>query len=340
MITYRNQQDLQFLGFFGIFKESFKIIISCKKIFSLITLTLILPSSTALISHVNISQLLYSDILKYKNKLNHTEKNSPNYAKFLSIISSESTAFTIFSALNIAFFLILDILVTSAVIYTTACIYSAIEITFKKIISVSPKVWKRLAITYICSLCIAFSYLIVGGALLLLWVFFVGVGEVSGVIFLLLLIPYVIGFLYLILVYQLACVVSVLEDYGFKAMIKSNELVKGKIIVSICFCVLKELCMLGTEEVFENFAASDINNKLLSIVLRTGVRMLCLFSQFLLGLFGYVVQTVIYFVCKSYHHENIDRNSLAEHLDGFLGGHVPTKAEGVPTGGDSFVVVK
>ena len=46
-------------------------------------------------------------------------------------------------------------------------------------------------------------------------------------------------------------------------------------------------------------------------------------------LFGLVVQTVLYFVCKSYHHENIDKSALSEHLEGYLGDYVPLKSKDV-----------
>ena len=46
-------------------------------------------------------------------------------------------------------------------------------------------------------------------------------------------------------------------------------------------------------------------------------------------LLGLVVQTVVYFVCKSYHHESIDKSSLADHLEVYLGEYVPLKGRDV-----------
>jgi hypothetical protein len=46
-------------------------------------------------------------------------------------------------------------------------------------------------------------------------------------------------------------------------------------------------------------------------------------------LFALVVQTVVYFVCKSYHHESIDKSNLSDHLEVYLGEYVPLNAKDV-----------
>lgn len=46
-------------------------------------------------------------------------------------------------------------------------------------------------------------------------------------------------------------------------------------------------------------------------------------------LIALVVQTVIYLVCKSYHHENIDKSILADHLEVYLGEYVPLNGKAV-----------
>ncbi|KAK4387356.1 hypothetical protein Sango_2342200 [Sesamum angolense] len=39
--------------------------------------------------------------------------------------------------------------------------------------------------------------------------------------------------------------------------------------------------------------------------------------------------TVIYFVCKSYHHENIDKSALSDHLEVYVGDYVPLKGKDI-----------
>lgn len=151
-------------------------------------------------------------------------------------------------------------------------------------------------------------------------------------IFLLLFVAYLIGFVYIFIIWNLASVVSVLEDvYGFPALVKSRGLIKGKMGVAVaCFFVLF-ICILGIEMVFDYLVFPG------RVKFRDGVGSLCLFFLFVVSLFGLVVQTLIYFVCKSYHHEKIDKNSLADHLEGLLGEYVTPKAKDVPAGGDSCV---
>jgi len=323
----REQEELQFLGFFGIFKESFKIIFSWRKIFSQISLALIFPLSFIFLAHIQISQLLFFHILDNEDSLDHTPKNTPRYAKLSDVISSERTAFWAFKAAYFTFLLILSLLSTSAVVYTIASVYTAKEITFKKVMSVVPKVWKRLFVTFLCSFALVLVYNIVAAVLLISWAVFVGFSAFGATIFVLLLIVYLIGFVYISIVWHLASVVSVLEPaYGFKAMIKSKALIKGKMGPAVGFFILLSACFIGIAVVFENFVV-------LGMVPGAGIKILvaivCFLFVFKLILFGLVVQTVIYFVCKSYHHENINKSSLADHLEVYLGEYVPLRGKNV-----------
>jgi len=330
MITYREQQELQFLGFFGIFKESFKLIFSRKKIFTQITLTLILPFCIAAFVQLKVFQLIANGTKRYNKKLDHMDMNTFKYAKFMVVVSTETSAYSLLIIVYFAFGITLNLLSTSSVTYTIACIYTAKEITFRKIITISPKVWIRDFITFMYSFAIFFVYITVPGILLLGLAWFLlttGTRKIMLAIFLPLVIVYVIGIIYMSLLYRLASVVSVLEDYEFQAIIKSYALMKGKIEVFVGFFILRKLFFIATEVV------PLINNKFLSEIVRnSGIQILCWWFQFLLDVFVYVAYYVIYFVCKSYHHETIDRNSLADHLDGLLG----KPKDIVPTGGDSF----
>jgi hypothetical protein len=321
----REQEELQSLGFFGIIKESFKIIFSKRKIFSQITLALILPLSFIFLAHIQVSQLLFSKILDHKQTLDHTQKDTPNYANLSDRITSEWIAFWLFKAAYFTFLLILSLLSTSAVVYTIACIYTAKEITFKKVMSVVPKVWKRLMVTFLWSFFILLVYNIVAIGLITLLAVLIASNVIGIVIIVLLLILYLMGFVYLSIVWQLASVVSVLEDvYGIQAMIKSKTLIKGKMGVAIGFFILLFTCFVAIAFVFENFVAFEM---LLDLGIRIGVGILCFLFLVKVILFALVVQTVVYFVCKSYHHQNIDKSALSDHLEVYLGDYVRLKKD-------------
>ncbi|GKV21629.1 hypothetical protein SLEP1_g31590 [Rubroshorea leprosula] len=321
------QEELQFLGFFGILKESLKIIFSWRKIFSQITLALIVPLSFIFLAHFQISQLLFIDVINDEDALDHTAVGSPRYDKLSDMISSEWTAFWLFKAAYFTFFLILSLLSTSAVVYTVACIYTAKEISFKKVMSVVPKVWKRLMVTFMWSFAVVILYNVLSGILFLAWAISLGFSPIGISIFVILLIAYFTGFVYITLVWHLASVISVLEDsYGIKAMVKSKALIKGKIFVAVGMFLLLCTCFLGIQIMFESGVVLAWS---VGIEIRIAIGIICFLLLFKVILFGLVVQTVIYFVCKSYHHENIDKSVLADHLEVYLGDYVPLKPKDV-----------
>ncbi|XP_041003905.1 uncharacterized protein LOC121249259 [Juglans microcarpa x Juglans regia] len=320
----REQHELQFLGFFGIFKESFKIIFSWRKIFSKITLALIVPLSFIFLAQIKISYLLFSDIVDEKYSLENNPKNSYEHDNLSRIISSDWTYFWLFRAACFIFLVILSLLSTAAIVYTIACIFTGKETTFKKVMRIVPKVWKRLLVTFIWSFLFVVVYHIVAAVLFILWAAFIGASTVGFVIVIVLLILYLIGFVYISIVWDLASVVSVLEDvYGLKAMIKSKALIKGKMGVAVAFFILISVCLVAIEMIFEYFVVLEmVPNIAISIM----VGILSFLFLVMVSLFGFVVQTVVYLVCKSYHHEDIDKPSLADHLEGYLGEYVRLRA--------------
>lgn len=190
--------------------------------------------------------------------------------------------------------------------------------------SVVPKVWNRLIVTFNWNLAIVLAYNIIYGFLFIFWIALIGpdysLGFAIGVI---LLILHLIGFVYITIIWHLASVISVLEDsYGKEAMIKSKEFIKCKMGTGIAVSLLIFVCFLGNQLGFQIFVVIGLGG---DGELRIGVAILCLIFLLKVILFGLVAQTVLYFVCKSCHHENIQKSSLADIL-GFNGEYVPLKA--------------
>jgi uncharacterized membrane protein len=77
------------------------------------------------------------------------------------------------------------------------------------------------------------------------------------------------------------------------------------------------------------FEKKVVHGSSLGILNRASFGILSLLMLLVLYLFGLVIQTVIYFVCKSYHHENIDKSALSDHLEVYLGEYVPLKSKDV-----------
>ncbi|KAK2399447.1 polyadenylate-binding protein 1-B-binding protein [Trifolium repens] len=209
------QEDMQFLGFFGCYKESFKIIFSWRKIFTQITLTLLLPLSFIFLFHIEVSNLIFKKIQHTEEQIDHTQQGTPKYEKLTDIISSQFITLLLFKLLYFTFLLIFSLLSTSAIVYTTASIFTSKDVSYKKVMKIVPKV----------------------------------------------------------------------------------------VVVDGTWC----------------FGYVD----------RTAYGILSLLLLSLLFLFGLVLQTVLYLVCKSYHHENIDKSALADHLEVYLGEYVPLTAKDV-----------
>ncbi|KAK5832276.1 hypothetical protein PVK06_016077 [Gossypium arboreum] len=226
----KGQEEMQFLGLFDIFKESYKIISSCRKLFTKITLALILPLSFIYLVHVQVSSLFSS-----KLQLDHIRSDTAEYKNSSNLISHEALYFLLFNFVYFTLFFIFSLLSTAAVVYTIACIYTARELTFKTIITVVPKVWKRLLVTFLSIFVVIFLYLFVAVLVLIIWAVLVGQMHAIGVVMLaVLVVLFTAGLFYLATIWHLATTVSVLEEaYGFTAMVKSKNLIKGKLGLAI-----------------------------------------------------------------------------------------------------------
>ncbi|XP_062073197.1 uncharacterized protein LOC133777548 [Humulus lupulus] len=324
------QEEMQFLGVFDIFKEAYKIILTCRKIFSQITLTLIFPLSLLILIHIQVSDILFRNIIHNEFVLVDTQVGTTKYNSLSRHISSEWTYFWLFKALYFTFLLIFSLLSTSAVVYTVASVYTARDLSFKKVISVVPRVWKRLMVTFLWTFLAFFAYNLVAFIIMILvavvlfefsYNWGMGLLVVLGLL-------YGVGFVYLSLIWQLASVVSVLEDVrGIQAMNKSKALIKGKMWTSIfLFGILTVLSF-----VFQfTFQKLVVHGWSFGMFGRVAFGVVCLLVFVKLMLLGLVIQTILYFVCKSYHHENIDKSALSNHLEVYLlGEYVPIKAKDV-----------
>ncbi|XP_040997131.1 uncharacterized protein LOC121243131 [Juglans microcarpa x Juglans regia] len=323
------QEDMQYLGFFGVCREAYNIIYSWRKVFSHITLALVLPLSFILLAHMEVSEVLSSKIIHNEIVLGETKTGTFRYQRLSDILRSELITLWLVKAAYLIFSLIFSLLTTSAVVYTIACIYTGREVTFKKVMSVVPKVWKRLMLTFLCTFLAYFAYNIVAALILFVSITFIILINIKFLSLVYVpLVLYMAGLVYLSIVWQLANVVTVLEDtWGFHALRKSRALLKGKMWVATFIVLLLGLCQFGIQISFQMLV---VHCGSLGAASRFAYGIICLVLLFMLLLLGFVLRTVIYFVCKSYHHENIDKSALSDHLAGYyIGEYVPLKSKDV-----------
>ncbi|XP_022772474.1 uncharacterized protein LOC111315153 [Durio zibethinus] len=328
----RSEQEVtQFLGFFGIYKESYKVIFERRKIFSKITLSLILPVSFIYLVNMEVSNLFFRKIIHNEIELDHARSGTPNYEKLSNLLSNEWDYFWLFQAAYFTLIAIFSLLSTAAVSYTTACKYTSRELTFKKVMSVVPKVWKRLMVTFLCFFVIMFFYLVLAPVFLIIWAISIQASDIMCVaVVVVLMILYLVGLLYLTIIWSLASVVSVLEEAnGFQALVKSKNLIKGKLWMAIVIFLALNL-ILGIIQIA--FQMLIVHESTLGMANRVVYAIICFLLLSMSILFALVIQTMFYFVCKSYHHENIEKSALSDHLEAYLREDVPLIAKDAQLG--------
>ncbi|KAI3842781.1 hypothetical protein MKW92_013864 [Papaver armeniacum] len=266
------------MGFFAIYKEAYKLTAFNKKIFLQITSTVLFPLAIFYFIHI------------------HT-KTYPNRE------TSRWIAYGITQFIYLILLLFFTLLSTSSVIYTIACFYTSKDITYKKATGVLRKCWGRLIVTFLWCFFIVAVYTFV--ALCLFVWFFVGVngsgtpGAIKLLIFVICLsLPFFTGLIYMIVVWNIATAVTVLEkDYGRKALAKSMRLIAGKIWVSCAVFGLLEIAFAGIIFTFAYLVVVDGNK--MSLVGKIFVGIACYLLMTVWIHFSLVVHTVVYFVCKS-----------------------------------------
>ncbi|KAL8108651.1 uncharacterized protein LOC141672049 [Apium graveolens] len=302
-------EELQFLTVSDILKESTSIPKLSPRTFYLITLTLIFPLSFAILAHSLFTHPLLSQI-------------QDPYGSH----SSQWTKLLAFQFFYLIFLFAFSLLSTAAVVFTVASLYTSKPVSFSNTLSAIPGVFKRLFITYLWVSLTMVVYNVIFLCFLVLLI--VAIDTQNPVLFVFSVIVVFLLFLvvhvYITALWHLASVVSVLEPiYGFAAMKKSYELLKGKIGLAF-FMVFGYLLVCAA-----------INGVFGSVVVHGwdyGVFTRVVVGGFLVGvlvivnLVGLLVQSVFYYVCKSYHHEEIDKSALHDHLGGYLGEYVPLKS--------------
>ncbi|XP_074277003.1 uncharacterized protein LOC141600658 [Silene latifolia] len=136
-----------------------------------------------------------------------------------------------------------------------------------------------------------------------------------------------VGVIYLTIFWQLANVISVMENHcGFGAMKKSRNLIKGQFGTAIGIMLVQGICYAPILLLNRELLVKDIN---IGIGLKILFAIIILVLNPLQTLYSLVVQTVFYCVCKSYHHETINKSTLSDHLEELLVDHVPLLTETV-----------
>ncbi|OMO95892.1 hypothetical protein CCACVL1_05195 [Corchorus capsularis] len=307
-------EELQFLSIPDILRESISIPKRSPKTFYLITLALIFPLSFAILAHSLFTHPILAQ-LETQPSVDRA-KTRHEWAMLLTV-----------QFLYLIFLFAFSLLSTAAVVFTVASLYTSKPVSFSSTISAIPKVFKRLFITFtwVSILMFVYNALLIG----FLVIFVIAVDSenafLSFLAFLIILVLFLGVHVYITALWHLASVVSVLEPlYGLGAMKKSYELLQGR--VKMAFIL-----------VFGYLAICGLIGGIFGTVVVHGGESYGVFARIVVGgflvgvlvivnLVGLLVQSVFYYVCKSYHHQGIDKIALHDHLGGYLGEYVPLKS--------------
>ncbi|KAL0928701.1 hypothetical protein M5K25_000616 [Dendrobium thyrsiflorum] len=293
-------EELQFLGIICIYREASKLIVSWRRLFTQISVSLIVPLSLILVN-IDISYVFF-DCNEYA--LKHTASGFPSQTRLLYRLSSEWSAFLSKFIYHHAL-LVFSLLSTAAVV---------------------PKAWRRLALTFLFGFLFLASYNFIAIIVLVLTILIAGENVIGIVMILFLSLAYLVGLVWISVVWHLASVVSVLEeDYGLAALRRSKDLVKGKMRIATTMFLKLKLTFIAIELLFRRVVM--VGEVSISVRVVFATAMLGFMSAVVL--FTLVAQTVLYFVCKSYHHDSIDKSALADHLEVCLGEYLPLKEKDV-----------
>lgn len=329
----REPEELQFLGVVGIYRASADVLRGPHRpLFARIAAAFVLPLSALFLLHIAISYRLFASIHSDDTALDASTPGTAAERRLLDRLLSDWASLLLFKAVYLLALLLLSLLSTAAAVFSVASVYSAKHdaLSFPKVLSVVPRVWRRLAATFVAAFAVIFAYDV---AFILLFVaLLIAADNGSGLAALLaflLIIAYLVGLVYVSVVWHLASVVSVLEDYkGFAAMRKSKELIRGKLLTAAVIFVTLSIVFAVVEVAFRAWvvrgAAHGIGGGT-----RFLLGVLILAALCAVVMLALVAQTVVYLVCKSYHHESIDKANISDHLEVYLGDYVPLKASDV-----------
>ncbi|KAG5029237.1 hypothetical protein AAZX31_05G120900 [Glycine max] len=306
-------EELQFLTIPDILRESISIPKRSPKTFYLITLSLIFPLSFAILAHSLFTHPLISQL--------QSPFNDPSQT------SHEWTLLLLIQFLYLLFLFAFSLLSTAAAVFTVASLYTSKAVSFSSTLSAIPRVFKRLFLTFlwVTLLMILYNSLILLSLVLMILAIDTDNSLLLFLAILIVLTLFLVAHVYITALWHLASVVSVLEPvYGLAAMKKSYHLLKGR---------LRFAAVL----VSAYLVACGVISGVFSVVVVHGGEDYGVFTRIVVGgflvgllvivnLVGLLVQSVFYYVCKSYHHQGIDKSALHDHLGGYLGEYVPLKS--------------
>ncbi|KAG6523322.1 uncharacterized protein LOC122045168 [Zingiber officinale] len=300
-------EELQAMSVMDVVREAVAIGHGARQTFALITLALVLPLSIAVLAH----SLFTHPIL-----LQVQENDAP---------ASQWLLLLLYQFAYLLFLFTFSLLCTAAVVFTVASIYAAKPVSFASSLAAVRPIFSRLFRTFLWVALLMLLYNLAYAIAILL----------HGPLFLLLSAAVALAFLavhvYISALWHLASVVSVLEPLcGLAAMAKSRDLLRGRgrMAATLVAGYLGACAVIGAS--FRALVVKGTHEEgslgVTSVPARVLIGYALVTLQVVVNFIGLLVQSVFYYVCKSHHHQQIDKRALYDHLGGYLGEYVPLRS--------------
>ncbi|XP_073004843.1 uncharacterized protein [Typha latifolia] len=315
------QEELGNLSLVDILRESISIPRSSSRTFALITLTFIFPLSFAILAH----SLFTHPIINHLKSSFSSSSSSSSYASQWSLLF-------LYQFVYLLFLFTFSLLSTAATVFTVASLYAAKPVSFSSTLSAIPTVFPRLFRTFLwVSLIMLLYNATFGVCVLIIFIASSYPDSAASVLFLaVVILAFLAAHVYISALWHLASVISVLEPVcGLAAMAKSRGLLRGRTRMAITMIIAYfSVCGLigGFFRATVVKAPYEKGSIWVGPVGKVVIGGALVAVLVLVNLVGLLVQSVFYYVCKSFHHQQIDKSALYDHLGGYLGEYVPLKS--------------
>ncbi|XVE63426.1 hypothetical protein DITRI_Ditri07aG0019700 [Diplodiscus trichospermus] len=251
----------------------------------------------------SITPLITDLIMKQSYRLALAAPGTPEFAKLLTGLQKDTNIFLVVELIFLLISLIVSFFFLVSTTYASALIHGEKMITIKDLVSTTTRSLKRPFVTCFYVTLFVFGYVSLCLITLAPLVLILGGDRVtSQVAAIVLSVPVAVFYTYLSVVWDLALVVSIVEEkMGIEALGKAAQIVKGMKLQGFILNLLLTILSLILMQCFRLISkikqpeATQIVISMVAVSLAWMVRM-----------FGDTAYTVFYYRCKKTHGEEVE----------------------------------
>ncbi|PIA58869.1 hypothetical protein AQUCO_00400014v1 [Aquilegia coerulea] len=271
-----------------------------KKIFLFIILSTLIPYSLLIFATIYSLTTIITDLSMNAIPLVGMNPKSAQYVKQFFMMKED---FMLIILVEIIFFLLMSavsLFSMVATIHVSAMSYLERDLTLKELSLKLKKNWIRPMITWFYFTLMSAGYLVVVLPLYVLLVLNKGSVAVVAIGIVLFLLVIFLN-IYLVIIWMLSLVISVLEDcYGLQALGKGEQLMKGRKGVGFGLTFISVI-LLGA-----NAFVAMISKHHQTVTVRFSVMYIMLTLAILVKILSMMMYTIFYFDCKQCHGEHVE----------------------------------